>query len=894
MAGCFVNDQRCFVINFAFRRAMKLRLPGFSICLLAFACSAPLVVVAQEQDNVAGAFSAVGSDPGELYYHAWRMCSDAEHIAQEQQYAEALHKNQDALTILSAIARDHPQWKSAMVARRIALAQNNKKKWTELAQKQAVQNAKNNLPVSPEITDRTGQGAALDGQGRGRDSLPGFEELERQRQAQVQRSPNDGYMPPISPTTVESAGSSYTRMEQEVVRLRMENDALIQALRETKKELLVATRKRVLAEADAKAREEQYQELAKQLRQERTVNSELVQSLTKQLETAKRDLETSKLARQQAEEQVRQLTKQLEQSNEMLAEVTRERDSLKEEREQLAAIIELNSPDKTKNLLDTNLSLAAKLKEAEAKIARLENEKQESEDMRAANLRELENTRAEAAKLKTQLAAIYDENMGYRKRISELNTKLVNTEAELERLAASESASPLDIEENRILRSAVSKQMRLLATQVKSRELLIESYTRLKLKDPAMAEALKMLKDGSNLELTPAEKELLAKLESREKAAQDSSNSQLSEVDRQRLATEQSVRSQYEMEAIGLTAEKAFSKGRYAAAEQLYKTLIDNRPDHFPARVNLGTILLKRNLVEEAIMHLTRAVEIDKNSGPAQFLLGIARYRAGQDKEAMMAFQETVRIEPDNAMALLYMGNIESTSNRSAEAVKYYEQALKINPKFADAHFNMASTLARMGKFKEARVAYDKAINAGALPDLALQDMLEQESPLPPVEPVSPIASASQNGEDQKSAAKEQQLAATPVSADSNKQKVSKDKPVAKAEPEKGQQKEVVTPKNADSSSSKDPQVKKQHKADSKKDDQKTVVEKADKKSEEKLQNQRSSSRKVSKSQADSQEQRSVDKDRLSESKKTDKEAVREEEKSNEESSPRRNRRWRF
>lgn len=714
---------------------MKPRLSGLAVCLILLACSVPVIVRAQDGAPVSSSFSAVGSDPSELYYHAWKMCDEGERLAKKQQYVEAIHKIKDASTIISAIARDHPQWRTSMVARRQKLLQDNLSSWTALAKEQAAKQGK-----------EAEQHAAEQGGAQRVRGIPSFEELEAQRRAQsgAQRRLNSEsnrqpYVP-ISPASAEVAGSSYERLEHENMRLKLENEALINALKETKQELLIATKQKVLAEAGEKALQERYNELEAQLKQERNFNNELVRSLTKQLDSTKKELEESKTARQKAEDQVAHLTQQLEQSQEMLAEVTQDRDALRKERDQLAAIIELNSPEKTKNLLDTNLSLAARLKGAEAKIAQLENEKQQSEDMRAVNLKELEATRAEVAQLKVRLAAMFDENIGYRRRISELNTKLVNTEAELEKLAASPKADPLDIEENRILRSAVNKQMRLLATQVKSRELLIESYTRLKLKDPKMAEALTMLNDESKLKLTPEEEELLATIDKRNKEQRREEEAEAlklaSDQDRLRQETELAIKRQYEMEAMGQAAEKAFNKGRYAAAEQLYKTLLDSKPDHFAGRVNLGAILLKRRLVDEAIIHLKRAVEIDKDSAPAQFLLGIARYSSGRYKEATESFTETVRIEPDNATALLYLGNIESLYNNTDKAVSYYEQAVKVNPAFADAYFNMAATLAKGGKFKEARVSYDKAINAGALPDPELQKALAEGTALPVIQPV--------------------------------------------------------------------------------------------------------------------------------------------------------------
>ena len=94
---------------------------------------------------------------------------------------------------------------------------------------------------------------------------------------------------------------------------------------------------------------------------------------------------------------------------------------------------------------------------------------------------------------------------------------------------------------------------------------------------------------------------------------------------------EATVRRKLEAEARGQGAAEAVAKKRYAAAEQLYRTLLDFQPAHVPALVNLGTILRQRNKAEEAIEYLKKATELDAASSPAWFMMGGAQYRAGQE-----------------------------------------------------------------------------------------------------------------------------------------------------------------------------------------------------------------------------------------------------------------------
>lgn len=194
---------------------------------------------------------------------------------------------------------------------------------------------------------------------------------------------------------------------------------------------------------------------------------------------------------------------------------------------------------------------------------------------------------------------------------------------------------------------------------------------------------------------------------------------------------EATVRRKLEAEALGQGAAEAFAKKRYAAAEQLYRTLLDFQPAHVPALVNLGTILLQRNKAEEAIEYLKKATELDAASSPAWFMMGVAQYRAGQDQHAIASLTETVRLDPANAPALLYLGNLETSAGNYEKAVGHFENALKIQPESPDAHFNLAWTYSRLGRTAQARKSYDAAIRSGGLPDSDLELAITGTTTLP-------------------------------------------------------------------------------------------------------------------------------------------------------------------
>ncbi|MEG0024205.1 MAG: tetratricopeptide repeat protein [Akkermansia sp.] len=732
-----------------------MNFPIFGIaCLLSLIPCAPRTWAQSPNTQV---INPVGADPSDMYLMSWNILDQGEKAATKKDYITAIKKVQESEQLLQAISKDRPDWKPGMVSFRRQKNADLMRKWQSLAQQQATSRPVANLPSvekpSPATPDSKSTPESVTEPSpnphENIPSPPSFDSMQKKYPRQdifpPAPSPIDSSPRPVyAPTVISEQGeSSYDRLNRDLMRSQMENKALVKALQQTRVELEEALVRRVSAESGESAYKQQLNQLRAQIERERGTSNELLVNLTRQLNKAENALKTAEEEKQRVDSELAILRQRLKENEQQLSEVSNERNQLKDERntlkaerDHLATILELNSPEKTKNLLDRNLTLAAQLKEAQTKIGKLETLCQENNDQKAVNLQELERTRNEVTSIKLSLSSLMDENVGYRRRITELNNQLTNSEAELAKQANEPKADPIAIEENKLLRSTVTKQLRLLSTQVKSRELMMAAYERLKLKDPSMVEAIHLLSNKNNIQLTPEEQKIataLAKQQGQNFSAEREHSQQLAINEQSvREQAEKAVRSKLESEALGNAASASFEKGRYAAAEQLYKTLLDSQPDHFPARVNMGTILLKRNLVNEAITHLTRAIQITPESAPANFLLGIAYYRAGQDKQAIEHFTETVKIQPDNMQAYIYMGNIESSSGNADKAVEYYDKALKIKPELPDVLFNKATTLARANKIKEAKLAYDLAIQSGALPDLALQQMLDPTSQTTP------------------------------------------------------------------------------------------------------------------------------------------------------------------
>lgn len=624
-------------------------------------------------------------DPGEFYLNAYNLCSESESLAQQKMFTQAIKKGNQAERILAKIVRDYPDWRPNMVAARRKILAENIKRYREEAKNAPIPTGR-----QPGRTVPTEVNIPLPGIADANTPLPKQLDYTRAEMPEYEEKNKELY--------------NALALSQEECR------KMAEAYKELNARFFEVQKQLNAAKIEQSMYKERYEDLQKQIRSEREAGNKVVESLSRQLADMEEKYRNSEKARVEAETRVSELEATLAATQEELERVTRERDALKSENEQLRAIVELNSPEKTKALLDQNLTLADQLKTAQERIAMLEGMMAGTDDQNTVLTQQLEEARDQANSLREEMSGIYDENRGYRRRISELTERLNNLEAELAAAADRPVVDPALAEENKLLREVIAKQRRTLDMQEEGRRLLVDTYKQIKNQDPAMLNALKKLDDESSLELTDAERRIMESIH------------QISTEGKEKGTD--AVRRSLEVETLANLAAKAFSKGRYTSAEQLYRTLYDVQPDHVAGLVNLGTILLYRNKCEEAVEFFARAERLAPDLAISYYLAGTAYYRIDKMEEAERMFMRTVELDPANAEAFFYLANVEGISDRADLALKHFAAAVKLKPDLGDAHYNMARLYAEKGQIPDAARAYDRAIHAGSEPDPEFEDFL--------------------------------------------------------------------------------------------------------------------------------------------------------------------------
>ena len=141
------------------------------------------------------------------------------------------------------------------------------------------------------------------------------------------------------------------------------------------------------------------------------------------------------------------------------------------------------------------------------------------------------------------------------------------------------------------------------------------------------------------------------------------------------------------------------------------------QPGFAKAQYNLGAALREKGQVDEAIVHLQRAVDIQPHYIEAHNSLARALGQKGEWDGAMEHLKRSLEIDADQAEARNNLANVLWQTGRLREAAAEYEKALAQHPDYAAAHFNLGEVLREAGETREAIAHYRKALEIR--PDLA-------------------------------------------------------------------------------------------------------------------------------------------------------------------------------
>jgi Flp pilus assembly protein TadD len=163
--------------------------------------------------------------------------------------------------------------------------------------------------------------------------------------------------------------------------------------------------------------------------------------------------------------------------------------------------------------------------------------------------------------------------------------------------------------------------------------------------------------------------------------------------------------------------------GDAAAAEAVYRRILDVAPGHPDALHSLGLLAHQAGWHEQALGWVREAIGRDGRRGHYHNTLGLVLRALGRFGEAAECFEQALAVRPDYPVALKNLARIRAEQGRDAEAETFLNRALGPSIRDADAAHQLGLTLRRQGKPEAAERALRRAVeidpaHAGAWNDL--------------------------------------------------------------------------------------------------------------------------------------------------------------------------------
>lgn len=117
-----------------------------------------------------------------------------------------------------------------------------------------------------------------------------------------------------------------------------------------------------------------------------------------------------------------------------------------------------------------------------------------------------------------------------------------------------------------------------------------------------------------------------------------------------------------------------------ASAVQKYRSALMMNPNDLQANIGLGNLEFDSNQWDSAVLHYSKALELDPKNADVRVDRAIAYHSLGQDPKAKEELLSVTKEHPDHRNAWLNLGVVSAGIGDKPGAIKAWEQYLKLEP----------------------------------------------------------------------------------------------------------------------------------------------------------------------------------------------------------------------
>jgi tetratricopeptide (TPR) repeat protein len=176
-------------------------------------------------------------------------------------------------------------------------------------------------------------------------------------------------------------------------------------------------------------------------------------------------------------------------------------------------------------------------------------------------------------------------------------------------------------------------------------------------------------------------------------------------------------RSQLPDQAFAVAREHR-QRGDTAAAEAIYRKILDAMPEHADSLHALAVIEFERGLQADGLARLRRAIAQEPLSEKFHMNLGILLQRMGRLQEAQAAHLRAIDLAPENAQCHFNLGLALQKQKRWSKAEEAYKRAIELAPIpgrssrwIFHTFYNLGTVFEELERLGEAASAYRRCVD---------------------------------------------------------------------------------------------------------------------------------------------------------------------------------------
>ena len=159
--------------------------------------------------------------------------------------------------------------------------------------------------------------------------------------------------------------------------------------------------------------------------------------------------------------------------------------------------------------------------------------------------------------------------------------------------------------------------------------------------------------------------------------------------------------------SVAITLQQA---QQWAAAADIYKTVLEVAPNHADALHFSGVLAHQQARNEEAVALIERSLELRPERADWHSNLGIVFQDRLRLDDAIAAYRRAIALDPRHANAYSNLGVVLRAKGDVADAEAAYRAAIRIDPEHTDAYHNLGVLLNAQKRPREAALCFSKVI----------------------------------------------------------------------------------------------------------------------------------------------------------------------------------------